>query len=73
MKPDTGQSNATDSKFGAKNDMKSLPLDEVGSKPGSSPAGLSQAEAQKRLARYGPNTIEEKKTSPLLKLLGYFW
>jgi H+-transporting ATPase len=73
MKPDTGQSNATDSKFGAKNDMKSLPLDEVGSKPGSSPAGLSQAEAQKRLARYGPNTIEEKKNSPLLQLLGYFW
>jgi len=40
---------------------------------GSSPRGLSQAEAQKRLARYGPNEIEEKKTNPLLKFLTYIW
>ena len=40
---------------------------------GSSPDGLSQAEAQERLARYGPNEIEEKKENPLLKLLAYFW
>ncbi len=39
----------------------------------SSPQGLSQAEAQARLARYGPNTLAEKKPNPLLKLLGYFW
>jgi len=30
-------------------------------------------EAQNRLARYGPNEIEEKKANPLLKLLTYFW
>ena len=40
---------------------------------GSSPDGLSQAEAQKRLTQYGPNEIEEKKTNPLLKFLSYFW
>ena len=40
---------------------------------GSSPDGLSQAEAQKRLTQYGPNEIEEKKTNPLLKFLAYFW
>ena len=39
----------------------------------SSPDGLTQAEAQVRLARYGPNEIEEKKENPLLKLLAYFW
>ena len=42
-------------------------------KLGSSPDGLSQAEAQKRLTQYGPNEIEEKKTNELLKFLSYFW
>ena len=39
----------------------------------SSPDGLTQAEAQKRLTQYGPNEIEEKKTNPFLKFLTYFW
>jgi H+-transporting ATPase len=39
----------------------------------SSPDGLSQAEAQKRLIQYGPNEIEEKKTNLFLKFLTYFW
>ena len=54
-------------------DLKSLPLAEVQKRLGSSPDGLTQAEAQERLARYGPNEIEEKKDNPLLKLLTYFW
>jgi len=57
----------------AKNDLKSLPLAEVEKKLGSSPDGLTQAEAQKRLAQYGPNELEEKKTNPFLKFLSYFW
>jgi H+-transporting ATPase len=40
---------------------------------GSSPDGLSQAEAQKRLSQYGPNEIEEKTINPFLKFLTYFW
>ena len=48
-------------------------MPEVEKKLGSSPDGLSQAEAKKRLAQYGPNEIEEKKTNPLLKFLTYFW
>lgn len=39
----------------------------------SSMDGLSQVEAQKRLGEYGPNQIAEKKVSPLIKLLLYFW
>ncbi|MEO6976142.1 MAG: plasma-membrane proton-efflux P-type ATPase [Gallionella sp.] len=54
-------------------DLKSLPLAEVEKKLGSSPDGLTQAEAAKRLTQYGPNEIEEKKTNPLLKFLSYFW
>jgi H+-transporting ATPase len=46
---------------------------EVEKKLGSSPDGLSQAEAQKRLTQFGPNEIEEKKSNLLLKFLTYFW
>jgi len=85
MKPDTDQSKAPeaksvpkpeskpDAKDDTKDDLKSLPLAEVEKKLGSSPDGLTQAEAQKRLAQYGPNEIEEKKTNPFLKFLTYFW
>jgi H+-transporting ATPase len=62
-----------DSKPDPKEDLKTLPMPEVQKKLGSSPDGLTQAEAQKRLAQYGPNEIEEKKTNPLLKFLSYFW
>jgi len=62
-----------DARTSAKDDLKSLPLAEVEKKLNSSPDGLTQAEAQKRLVQYGPNEIEEKKTNLLLKLLSYFW
>ena len=62
-----------DAKPDAKDDLKTLPLSEVEKKLGSSPEGLTQAEAQKRLTQYGPNEIEEKKTNPFLKFLSYFW
>ena len=64
---------APDSRSDAKDDLRSLPLDEVAERLGSSPDGLSQAEAETRLARYGPNEIEEQKPNTLLKFLGYFW
>ena len=77
MKPDaapTQDAQATpDAKGGAPDDLKTLPLAEVEKQLGSSADGLSQAEAAKRLVRYGPNEIEEKKTNELLKFLRYFW
>ncbi len=60
-------------KSDSKDDLKSIPLPEVEKKLGSSPKGLSQAEAQKRLAQYGPNEIKEKKDNLFLKFLSYFW
>jgi len=42
-------------------------------KLGSSPAGLTDAEAKKRLIQDGPNELEEKKTNEILKFLSYFW
>ena len=35
--------------------------------------GLNASDAQARLAKYGPNALEEKKKSALLKFLAYFW
>ncbi|HUV99711.1 MAG TPA: plasma-membrane proton-efflux P-type ATPase [Gallionella sp.] len=67
------QSKAPEAKPDAKDDLKSLPLEEVEKKLGSSPDGLTQAEAAKRLTQYGTNELEEKKTNPLLKFLSYFW
>lgn len=61
------------SKSKSKDEMKSLALPELEKKLESSPNGLTQAEATKRLAQYGPNEIEEKKTNAFLKFLTYFW
>ncbi len=77
MEPKPDLPKASESKPGSKpdtkDDLKSLPLPEVEKKLGSSPDGLTQAEAEKRLTQYGPNEIEEKKTNELLKFLSYFW
>ena len=39
----------------------------------SSERGLSGAEAEDRLKRYGENLIQEPHVNPLRKFLGYFW
>lgn len=64
---------ATITKATEKDDLKLLPLPEVEKRLDSSPEGLRQAEAEKRLAQYGPNEIEEKSINPFLKFLMYFW
>ncbi|MFZ1205430.1 MAG: plasma-membrane proton-efflux P-type ATPase, partial [Candidatus Acidiferrales bacterium] len=80
MKPSGDQPKAPGPKPGSKpnapdpkDDLKTLPMPEVEKKLGASPKGLSQAEAQKRLAQYGPNEIAEKKANVFLKFLSYFW
>ena len=55
------------------NHLQTLAMAEVEKQLNSSPEGLTQAEAEKRLTQYGPNEIEEKKTNALLKFLKYFW
>ena len=65
-----------DSKTGSanvKDDLKTLSMAELQKKLESTPEGLTQEEAKKRLIKYGPNDIEEKKTNPFLKFLSYFW
>jgi len=54
-------------------DVKKASVDELLSKLSVSKTGLSSIEAEKRLQRFGPNEIPEKKVNPLMKFLGYFW
>ena len=67
------QPKAPESKPVGQDNLQTLPLAEVEKELNSSPDGLTAAEAQKRLAQYGPNEIAEKKTSEILKFLSYFW
>ena len=54
-------------------DFEKLPVEQVLTTLAVQPdRGLSGAEAQKRLAHYGPNALVEKEESRLGKLLGYF-
>jgi H+-transporting ATPase len=76
MKPTedkAGSKTAPGAKSDAQKNLKSIPMEELQKKLGSSPDGLSQDEAKKRLIQYGPNEIAEKKENPYLKFLSYFW
>jgi H+-transporting ATPase len=57
----------------ASDDLKTLPLPELEKRLESSPNGLAQAEAEKRLVTDGPNEILEKRENAFLKFLAYFW
>ena len=50
-----------------------LDLQQLQDKLKSSPNGLSQSEALRRLTQYASNEIAEKKTNQILKFLTYFW
>jgi len=54
-------------------DLKSIPMQALEEQLGTSPDGLSTAEAQQRFTQYGPNEITEKVVNPWLKFLSYFW
>jgi H+-transporting ATPase len=73
LKVDSNATSKPDPQADAKNELKSLPMAEVQKKLGSTPDGLSEAEAKKRLVQDGPNEIAEKKDNPFLKFLTYFW
>jgi H+-transporting ATPase len=58
---------------GGNRDLKSLPMAKLQAALEASADGLSQTEAQRRLAQYGYNEIAEKHVNPFLKFLSYFW
>src|SRR5271167_3131280 len=71
-RPEAPRSDAGSKPVGNDN-LQTRPLAEVEKELGSSPDGLTEAEAKKRLMQFGPNEIAEKKTNELLKFLSYFW
>jgi len=50
-----------------------MPVEEVFKTLKCSRKGLSSAEGEGRLRAFGPNKLEEKKESKLLKFLGFMW
>ena len=57
----------------SKTALKDLPVAELMKSLDASGDGLTKEEAQHRLEEYGYNEIEEKRVSPVLKFLSYFW
>ena len=58
---------------GDTSELETLALEEVYKKLATSPQGLSAAQAEDRLSRYGRNELEDKQASNLEKFLRYFW
>nr|CAB3482555.1 unnamed protein product [Digitaria exilis] len=54
-------------------DLENIPVEEVFQTLKCTKAGLSSEEAQARIAVFGPNKLEEKKESKILKFLGFMW
>jgi H+-transporting ATPase len=54
-------------------EAKAVPLSEFPAQLGVTRNGLGSDEARRRLVRFGPNALPEKKSNPLLKFMSYLW
>ncbi|KAG2299621.1 hypothetical protein Bca4012_011193 [Brassica carinata] len=54
-------------------DLEKIPIEEVFQQLKCSRDGLSGEEGESRLQLFGPNKLEEKKESKILKFLGFMW
>ncbi|KAL6660871.1 hypothetical protein ACP70R_000255 [Stipagrostis hirtigluma subsp. patula] len=54
-------------------DLENIPVEEVFQSLQCDRQGLTSEQAQERIAVFGPNKLEEKKESKLLKFLGFMW
>jgi H+-transporting ATPase len=68
-----GQSESEEANVARGSPPKDLRVEELMNRLSTTTGGLKKAEAQRRLEEYGYNEIEERKQSPILKFLAYFW
>ena len=54
-------------------DFAKIDLEDALKQLGTSLEGLSADDVYQRLQKYGPNALAEKKVSPILQFLSYFW
>ncbi|CAM0875604.1 unnamed protein product [Alopecurus aequalis] len=54
-------------------DLEHIPVEEVFQNLQCSEQGLTSKDGQERIAIFGPNKLEEKKESKILKFLGFMW
>ncbi|KAL2517427.1 H(+)-ATPase 5 [Abeliophyllum distichum] len=54
-------------------DLERIPVEEVFEQLKCTKEGLSSEEGENRLKIFGPNKLEEKKESKILKFLGFMW
>ncbi|KAG6768888.1 hypothetical protein POTOM_024500 [Populus tomentosa] len=54
-------------------DLEKIPIEEVFEKLKCTKEGLSTTEGEERLRIFGPNKLEEKRESKILKFLGFMW
>ncbi|KAK8918838.1 Plasma membrane ATPase 4 [Platanthera zijinensis] len=54
-------------------DLETIPVEEVFIQLQCSREGLTSADGEQRLQLFGPNKLEEKKESKILKFLGFMW
>ncbi len=71
-KADAKEDLKPDAKPTSKDDLKSIPMADLEAKLQSSPKGLTQAEAAKRLVSDGPNALKVEKTNAFLKFSDLF-
>ncbi|KAJ4897128.1 plasma membrane-type protein [Raphanus sativus] len=54
-------------------DLEKIPIEEVFQQLKCSSEGLTTQEGEERIQLFGPNKLEEKKESKILKFLGFMW
>ena len=73
IQPQKAQTSNSQTEPGPTGDLAASSLQSMETELGVSADGLTNSEAQARLARHGYNELPEEKTNALLKFLSYFW